>query len=454
MLPTVLTLRETRLRLHLKVVRLNQEQPTRTHTRVGSDGQTKTVITRPKRLCDGAKTTAVLLLQRAREHTLRMLSNPLYWDQLTATRTNELPDVPPIEVNGRELSEKRGLTDRALRNHLAQLKQVGIIVNKKFRGTRASFHVWMNPELLWAAPLGAVKTAEASIAVNSHTHSVSLANGKKVPDTEVLETLETPEREITNEDKLVIGSTAKLGTRNPLLETEARNGRAFRRKKNGAGGGPITNSQKVEPTDNAAQDPVLLKKMSYVLEFWQTAKELVYPGRQWTSEQVRQAKNAIWTGVYNNFYSHGEFNWESFQLSLLRRLQLVQNHFQLHPGRFAPLPYAHHKPGAGYFDKANANGFIGTITWLKQENKRKQSLIVERALRTAMTEIDQHKAIINTPEIKLRAHERVRSFSLFQLIKHHENVLKQLGNTKALDRFYAKVANKLPKSLFKTICPR
>lgn len=454
MLPRVLPLRESRLRLHLKATQLNQEQPTRTHTRAGSDGRMKTVTTRPKALCDGAKTTAGFLLHRARVQALRLLASPLHWDQFNATNGGRLPDVPPIEVNGRELSEKRGLTDRALRNHLKQLMQIGAIVKKKFRGTRANFHVYMNPELVWETPLEAAETTEVASAYNTISAGISPSNGKKVPLTEVLETLETLEREITNGDKSVVDFNPKSGTRNPLLETEARNGRAFLRKKNAVGAGAITNSPKVEPAVGAVQDPVLRKKMGYVLEFWETSKELVYPGRKWTNEQERQAKNAIWAGVYKGFYSYGEFDWQSFQLGLLRRLQMVRNHFELHPGRFAPLPYAQHKLGSGYFDEANANGFVGTLTWLKKENKRKQSLIVERALRTAIAEIDQHKAITRAPEIKLRVHERVRSLSLSQLIKHHESALKRLGNAKALDRFYAKVANKVSKSIFKNISPR
>lgn len=454
MRPTVLSLRESRLRYHLKATQLNQEQPTRTHTRAGSDGQIKTVTTRPKALCDGAKTTGGFLLHRARVQAIRMLANPLHWDQLNGTNGNGLPDVPPIEVNGRELSEKRGLTDRALRNHLKQLMQVGAIVKKKFRGTRANFHVYMNPELVWETPLEAAETTEIAFAYNAIPAGISLANGKKVPLTEVLETLETPEREITNGEKLVVESATKSGSRNPLLETEARNSRAFTRKKNGARGGAITTSPKVELAGDLVQDTVLLEKMGYVEEFWEAAKELVYPGRKWTNEQERQAKNAIWASVYNYFYRRGEFDWQSFQLGLLRRLQLVRNHFELHPGRYAPLPYTQHKPGSGYFDKANANGFVGTLAWLNKENMRKQSLVVDRALRTAMVELDQHNAITRTPGIKLRAHERVRSYSLSQLIKHHESALKRLGNAKALDRFYAGVANKVPKSLFKNICPR
>ena len=437
MLLTVLSLEESRLRLHLNVVRLNQEQPTRSHTRVGPDGLTKTVTTRPKALCDGAKTTGVLLIQRARKLAIRMLANPLHSDKFTSLDGEKLPGVPPIEVNGRELSEKRGLTDRALRNHLVQLKQVGIIVKRKFRGTRASFHVWMNPELVWETPHKSSETAKEC----AHTRAISTANGKKVPDTEVPEALlETPEREITNEDKLITNPTVKVGTGNPSLETEARNGRSWRRKKKGAEVGSIMGSLKSEPMGGVVQDEVLLKKKELVVEFWEHAKSLIYPGQKWTPEQERMAKNAIWTGVFNNFYSRGDFDWHSNQLALLHRLQLVRNHLQIHPERYIPLPYGQHKPGAGYFDAANKNGFAGTAAWLKKVNKRKQSQIVDRALRIAINEVDQHKIITRTPDIKLKTHERVRSFSLLQLIKYHEGVLKRLGSAKALDRLYKKVA--------------
>lgn len=448
MLPTVLSLAESRLRLHLNVVRLNQEHPTRSHTRVGSDGLTKTVITRPKALCDGAKTTGVLLLQRARKQAISMLANPLHRERFISPNGETLPDVPPIEVNGRELSQKRGLTDRALRNHLAQLKQVGIIVKRKFRGTRASFHVWMNPELVWVAPHKPVETAVDSVASNPNKSSISSPKSKIVPDIKVLEHLETIKREITYVDKPIVE------TGNPLLETEARNGRAFRRKKNEAAGGGTASSLKSELSGEEARDHAQLRKMNYVSEFWEHAKTLVYPGLKWTKEQERLAKNAIWTGVFKGFHNYGDFDWNSIQLAMLQRLQLVRDHLRLHPERYAPLPYSQYKPGSGYFDIANTSGFAGTAAWLQKVNKRKQSLIVDRALRAAITEIDQHNKIARTPEIKLRTHERVRSLSLLQLIKHHESGLKRLGDAKALDRFYAKVGNKVSKSTFKTIQSR
>ena len=301
----------------------------------------------------------------------------------------------------------------------------------------------MNPELVWELPHKPSETANES----AYNQAISIANGIKVPDTEVLEPLlETPEREITDEDKLITKPTIRFGTGNPLLESEARNGRSCRRKKNGAGS--IIGSPTSEPIGGVVQDKVLLHKMELVVEFWDHAKALIYTGKKWTLEQERMAKNAIWTGVFNNFYSRGDFDWYLNQLTLLHRLQLVRNHLQLHPERFVPLPYSQYKPGAGYFDAANKNGFAGTAAWLKKVNKRKQSLIVDRALRIAISEVEQHKLITSTPDIKLKTHERVRSFSLLQLTKYHEGVLKRLGNAKALDRLYAKVA-KAPKSIFK-----
>ena len=451
---TVLTLDKSRLRLHLNVERLNHEQPARSHTRVGADGRIKTVTTRPKALCDGAKTTGVLLLQRARKQAIRLLASPLHSELFASSDGQKLPDVPPIEVNGRELSERRGLTDRALRNHLVQLKEAGIIVKRKFRGTRASFHVWMNPELVWETPNKAATTAEESISCITDKGSIPTPKSKFLPHTKVLEALETLEREISDGDKLVTESCEDFETGNPLQETEARNCRASKRKKNGAGGAPITDASKAQTSGDVVQDPVLSKKKSYVLEFWEAAKVLVYPNSDWTDEQERLAKNSIWTNVFNGFHNYESFDWHLIQLGFLQRLQLAHNHFQLHPGKYAPFPYSQYKPGSGYFDAANARGFAGTAAWLKTVNKRKQSLKVDRALRAAIKEIDQHNTLARTPGIKLVANERVRTYSLLQLIKHHEKGLKRLGNAQALDRFYAKLANKVSKSTFKAISPR
>ena len=459
MLPTVLSLQQVQLKLHLKVVRLNQEQQTRTHTRVGANGQAKMVITRPKVLCDGAKTTCVLLLQRARVQVLRMLANPIHWGQFIPNDASELPDVPPIEVNGRELSEKRGLTDRALRNHIAQLIKTGAIVRKKFRGSRASFHVWMNPELIWETPPKAAEVAKTSSGCNTQSHDFFTPNGIKVPHTEVLESLETPEREITNVDKFGMGLPSITGSgnffpRNPSLETEARNCGAGKRKKYGAGGAAATDTSKPQRVGEEVRDLIKLKKMNFVTEFWEAAKALVYPGRKWGTEQERLAQNAIWTGVYHSFNNYDTHDWKAIHCSLLQRLQLVRNHLQLHPERYAPLPYSQHKPGAGYFDLQNVRGFRGTEAWLKNVRKRNQSLKVERALRLAMNEVGQRNAIDRASGPQIRTNERVRTQSIVQLVRYHERILTGLGNASALDRFYAKVANRVSKSTFKTISPK
>lgn len=459
MLPTVSSLEEARLKLHLKVVRLNQAQQTRTHTRVGADGQTKTVTTRPKVLCDGAKTTGMLLLQRARVQAIRMLANPIHWGLFIATDASVLPDAPPIEVNGRELSEKRGLTDRALRNHIAQLMKTGAIVKKKFRGSRASFHVWMHPELIWETPSKAAEVAKISSGCNTQSHESFTPNGIKVPHTEVLESLETPEIEITNVDKFGMGLPSITGSgnslpRNPLLETEARNCEAGKRKKYGAGGAAATDTSKPQPVGEEVRDPIKLKKMNLVTEFWEAAKALVYPGRKWGIEQERLAQNAIWSGVYQGFYNYDNQDWKAIHSAMLQRLQLVRNYFQLHPEGYAPLPYSQHKPGAGYFDAENLRGFRGTEAWLKKVRKRNQSLKVERALRLAITEVGQRNAIDRASGPQIRTNERVRTLSIVQLVRYHEGILTGLGNASALDRFYAKVANRVSKSTFKTISPR
>ncbi len=456
MLLTVLPLEESRLRLHLSVRRLNQEQPARSHTRVGADGRIKTVTTRPKVLCDGAKTTGVLLLQRARKQAIHFLaSSSLPNEVLSSLDGLKLPDVPPIEVNGRELSERRGLTDRALRNHLVQLKKVGIIVKRKFRGSRASFHVWMNPELVWETHYKVATTAEVDTSNITHNSSTHTSKSKIVPHTKVLEALETSERDITAGENSAMESSVRLETRNPLHETEARNGgRALDRKKNGAGRALGTDFHKSELVSDVVRDPVQLKKIGYVLEFWEAAKVLVYPNDKWTEGEERLAKNSIWTNVFNGFHNYDNFDWPSIQVGLLHRLQLVHDHFQLHPGKYAPFPYHQYKPGTGYFDAANERGFAGTAAWLRTVNKRKQSLKVDRALRAAIKEIEQHNALTRTPEIKMVANERVRTHSLLQLIRYHERALKHLGNASALDRFYAKLANKVSKSTFKAVYPR
>ncbi len=450
MLPTLLPLDAARLLVHKHVLQLNAQQPPRTFTRltqdrVLKDGTTKPggvahVTSRPKAVNDGCFNTMLLLLQRARKQAERMLAKPLLWGVLSAA------EVPPIEVNGRELMEKRGMTDRTMRNHIAQGLKVGILVRKKFRGTRASFHVWINPNLVWETPPAAVETPQQADSDVPHISLFLDPNGKNFPHTELLESQETLEIKISEGDKLVTPTPPTTETRNPLLETEARNQvSAGKRAKNRAPGAAASPAAAGVPS--TVETALLLaqgQKMAFVAAFWGYAKDLIYPGRRWSEEQERQAKNAIWTGVYGGFRDYERYDWEAFQRTLLRRLELVRSHLQLHPDRYVPLPYAERRPGAGYFDAENHRGFRGTHAWLQKEAAHRRATTLDRALHTALTELAQRRSLDKNPGVRLKASEKVRTHSLLQLYMAHHRTLNRLGGSEALYRYNAKLAVQFP----------
>ncbi|HEX8505502.1 MAG TPA: hypothetical protein VF630_09050 [Hymenobacter sp.] len=450
MLPTLLPLDAARLLVHKHVLQLNAQQPTRTFTRLTQDrvlkngtvkpGGVVVITRRAKAVNDGCFNTCLLLLQRARKQADRMLANPMLWDALSGD------EVPPIEVNGRELMEKRGMSDRSMRNHIAQGLKVGIFVRKKFRGTRASFHVWINPDLVWEKPQKAVETPAEADSETRHISSFFNPNGKNFPHTEVLETLDTPEIKITSGEKLVAQPAAAGKTGNPFQETEARSRvDAGKRAKKGAAGPaarPVATG-----TPSAAETALLLaqaQKMAFVQAFWNYAKEMIYPGRRWGEEQERKILNAIWCGVYGRFRDFERYDWEAFQRTLLRRLRMVRDHLQLHPDCYLPLPYADHKPGTGYFDAENERGFRGTYRWLQNEAKQRRSTALEQALRAALTELGQRRALDKTPGVRLKASEKVRTRSLLQLYMDHHRTLKRLGGAEGLYRYNAELAVAFP----------
>lgn len=447
-LPPLLTLGNSLLRWHLRVDTLWVHAPTYTHERKCADGTRKFITRRgPRLVCDGAKTTGDILIKRARRQVERMLRSSLLYNVLV---TDTGVQMPSVLVNARELNEQRSLTERTMRNHLAQLQKVGLITRKKWHGTNASFELWINPEFVWdnAQNGGEKQTAADFIAP---TKAVELSpKSNKFPHTEAFH--ETSSQETL---KVLVGDVHKYHaddfSGNPSQEAEGDNqapGDAGQASKRGQGGrGATPAAPKASAQQDAATAARTAQNEAYVASAWGYAKALIYYNQLFSPEQEAKARQAIFSGVYGGFPT-GYADWENYHAGVLRRIELVQEHYARRQYRgekcYAPLPWAELIQGRGYFDRENTRGFSRTLSWLANDVRAKHNATVNIAVGKAYGELKLRRQLdrgeapkrVGTRR-KVPAH--IESATLLELFRKHENSLIKLGGVEAVRKYHLKV---------------
>jgi hypothetical protein len=446
MLPALRTLASAKLAWHLHAKTVAPGATSTTHTRVGKDrvtGQPRTwrVERAPRKIVsNGAKVTGEVLLTMAYRATQRIVGTPTLWTSLVMTDTG-VAELPPVSTNSVELGEKRSLTDRTIRTHLGELKRCGFISRYRYRGTNASYSVWINPNFVWEmapAPLKSEKMSP-SAAVFSGPKDINL------PHIEILESLESQKCDISNVEKLVIPSraTATEQNWNPLTGIAGPQPGSLsgaEGQKSAAGGAGAARRARFYQEAAAAGTGAKKAEAIGVLEaFWSYAKATVYKKVTFTPEAERQAKNAAWVGVFHRFEQGEPAQWKDWLKPLLRRLELATDWLARNPGKFAPLPYAEVVSGRGYFDADNARGFAGTEAWLKREQAKVQQGALERAIDEAVTELGQRKVLDAGAPRRYQASKRARRTSLTELHRFHHTKLRRMGGDEALVRFAARL---------------
>jgi hypothetical protein len=445
MLPALRSLASAKLAWHKTASTLAPEAVPTSHTRVGKDreGNPRTwrVVRQPKKLVsNGAKVTGDVLLGLARKATERIVGAPLLWSTIVMTDAG-VAELPPVSTNGRELGEKRGVTDRTIRTHMQELKRCGFITRYRYRGTNASYSVWINPDFIWEAP----QQAQKGLKMSPPEPAFSGTNRKNLPHIELLESLEAQKCDISDVEKLVIPTraTATEQNWNPLtgiagpqqgseLGTEG--------QKSAAGGaGAARRARFYREAEDRGTGAKKAEAIGVLEAFWSYAKATVYKKVSFNEEGERKAKNAAWVGVFHRFELGEPAQWKEWLKPLLRRLELAADWMARNPGKFAPLPYAEVVSGRGYFDADNARGFAGTEAWLKREQAKVQQGALERALDEAITELAQRKVLDAGAPRRYQASKRARRTSLPELHRYHHTKLRRMGGDEALLRFAARL---------------
>ncbi len=348
-------------------------------------------------------------------------------------------EAPSLSTNSVELSRLFQTSDRTVRAHLNVLRKpgIGFISQYNFRGSRANYELWINPEILWAG--------QTEISKNAPCAAPARLQNKNLPHIKQLETPETKEKEITHVDKCGVAEqqgampagdgktghtiTSDTGPQQPAEIPVEAAVRPLAAKKQATEAGSAARAEK------DAQKAVFL---TYVENFWTIAWKLLYPTAEFNEYCQRMAKNAIYFGVYRGFKAQlSAAEWEQYHLQAIERLKLAANYYENHPDKHPPLPYAEFKPGTGYFDHQNTRGFEGTHDWYTRQQVWKRQQKVNDALRRAEKEIRLHK------QGKLR--DELQRKTPLEMFRYQETRLKRFGKA-ALDKFYAQFSTQIPNS--------
>jgi hypothetical protein len=217
MFPALRTLASSKLAWFRIATTLAPGAVATTHTRTVTDkdgtARTQQVVRQPRYVVsNGALTTGEVFLKLALTNAQRVQATPALWTSVVMTDAG-VPELPPLYTSGRELSQKRRVTDRTIRNHVRELKACGFITRYQFRGREHAYCVWINPDFVWEAALGGSESQKMSRSKPAE----SSPNSKNFPAKEFLDTqLETQNVEITRVEKLVTVRKPAVETGNPL----------------------------------------------------------------------------------------------------------------------------------------------------------------------------------------------------------------------------------------------
>jgi hypothetical protein len=343
--------------------------------------------------------------------------------------------VAPVATNSQELCKavSRGMrvSDRTIRNHIEELLRVGILLKKKFKGTKANYLLWINP--LFLVEIG-VEVPPAPQPQQAQSPRSGALEGTIFPlIEEVLVNLK--EKETSNVDKLVLPSQPGDGGRFNFREEE---GGAERKK--GAGGAAAAPEPRtlgeLLPEATAPQVAPEVEKPVSRAEAQKLTEQFVYraweklytpQGVTFNEEQARKFKNTVWAEVYNGFPD----SWPRaealrYHSQALERVDMAARYYAKYEfkEKYPPLPYGKYEAGRGYFETANQRGFANTMGWLIKKYTVKLNRKITAGIKLAKREFRRC----------LQGNDPLQR-TIRQVYQAHEIKLAELGEH-ALNRFH------------------
>ncbi|WP_161889280.1 hypothetical protein [Pontibacter russatus] len=413
---------------HLFVEKMNAAQPLVERRRKHSDGSEQVFFTRTKLISGNVKDTGTRIILdyiKAYEQSVCLGFTPEHEN-----------DLPSLFTNSSKLSDMRSFSERTMRNHISKLRKLGLISGYQFHGTFHDFELWISPEIIFADQNQCKKMHPKAQNFNENFPGIT-PDCTNFPLNVSFETTGNLEKKSTTVDKGVAAqpgavpvgdgqngnagntNTSNTGPQRAGKRAKERLERPLAAKKQATGAGGAAAPAK------PSQNPVFL---SFVENFWQYAKTMLYPGYDFDETHDKLAKNGIWTGVYGSFrIDFDEKEWEGYHAECMKRIDLAEAYYRKRPDKYPPMPYAEFVSGSGYFDRENKFGFCKTHDWLVQQDTWSHQRRVSDALRRARSDFWLYK--------EGKAIKRIQEKSPVQLFEYHRNRISKLGKD-ALQKFY------------------
>lgn len=388
-------------------------------------------LVRPKALSDGAQATGRLLLIMQ----LRVVEEARRVSFLQEPATDAAPTPPPVTTNSEELARLRKVSSRAIRDHLNELQQVGIVVQRNCRGWFHNFELWISTKFLWKTDAQVVSAEQSKSRTKAAPAALASPDATNFPPIEVLEKQVKKDSDSSGVEKLVTGLgqlalTGNTGLQHPpaAAPTAPKPPRQTKQatKDRGQTGG-------AQMPSDARKALLLEKHRDMAREFFITAWRVLYPGQSFDEREQNLWKKAVWNGVYHGFAANlSEKQWADFHQVALRRIGMVAKYLLKHPQRFLPKPFAEFVVGSGYFDAENPNGFAATQGWYERKQAQNLQQSLSRDLSTAKKRLNAHRLGLST--------KRDQARTRLQLYRLLETGLRRKHGAEGLALFHAAVA--------------
>lgn len=408
----------------------NDAMPVMTVTRVTPKGK-QSYERRTKAISDGAQTTGkALILSYANYYRVKIEAMPEGWFS---------DGMPSLNTNSEKMAGfRQNVCSRTVRNHIRELKEIGLIVDYKFHGSSRDYELWLDPVVIFGAEnvsltggkpefLEADSTGIVPFSGSNSTDSQSFPpslNGTNFPHKQSLETQGYNKTSTRKVEKLDLSGTQSNGNTasKPQSMTQCHGNMV------GGGGGGSENSPKnvdnyaknVDKSVDKWQSPEVGKDFerlhrfyqNSIKEFWKYATKSLWDGRVFTEYEFLRSADQILDAIYRPFLKdkHDLNQFNEFQNELMRAVDVARKHYERHPEQYPGDPYSLTEFPTGYFDKNNARGFRIPMAWRFKNKAAEVENTGKKMVKTAIMHIKNHEIGKAPKQLQIKTLSQVVDF--------------------------------------------
>jgi hypothetical protein len=388
----------------------NDAMPVKAVTRITQKGE-QTYERKTKAISDGAQTTGkALILSYANYYRVKIESMPEGWFS---------DGMPSLLTNSERIAGfRQNVCARTIRNHIRELKEIGLIVDYKFHGSSRDFEVWIDatvifgaenvslsggmPEFSPAENTGIVPFSGADSSAQQ-INSTSL-NGTNFPHKQSLETEGYNKTTIRKVEKFDLSGTQSNGnTASKPQSMTVCHGNVGGLGRGGSKKSPINVDNPAETVDKsvdkwkspeAGKDFDRLHRFyqNSIMEFWKYATKSLWAERTFTNYEFLRSADLILDAIYRPFLKdkHNLEQFNEFQNELMRAVDVARKHYERHPNQYPGDPYSLTDFPTGYFDKNNPRGFVVPMAWRFKNKAAEHDNYGKRMVKTAIMHVKNH----------------------------------------------------------------